>query len=130
MIAVDDSYVDHSSVTGLTTAGISTFNDPHLRRMVGEVSTSIHKTELRNADADARDQFALEWKQVSLVIDRVLLLIFFLAMTIASLVILTSSPHLYTWGPTIPVTTSPDASKMAEQQQKEGSGTCILKSEL
>ena len=33
------------------------------------------------------------WYQVALVIDRLLLLIFFLAMTIASLVILTSSPH-------------------------------------
>ena len=36
----------------------------------------------------------MEWKQVSMVIDRFLLLIFFLAMTIASLVILTSSPHI------------------------------------
>ena len=41
-----------------------------------------------------RDQTEMEWKQVSMVIDRFLLLIFFLAMTIASLVILTSSPHI------------------------------------
>ena len=34
--------------------------------------------------------------QVALVVDRLCLLIFFLAMTIASLAILTSSPHLYT----------------------------------
>ena len=33
--------------------------------------------------------------QVSLVIDRMLLWIFFLLMTIASLVILTSSPHIW-----------------------------------
>ena len=33
--------------------------------------------------------------QVSLVLDRILLLIFFLAITISSLIILTSSPHLY-----------------------------------
>ena len=35
--------------------------------------------------------------QVSLVLDRILLLVFFLAMTIASFVILTSSPHLYSF---------------------------------
>lgn len=34
-------------------------------------------------------------RQVSLVLDRILLLIFFLAITISSLIILTSSPHLY-----------------------------------
>ena len=96
---------------------------------MSEVSSTIHRTGLRDANADARDQFSLEWKQVSLVIDRILLLIFFLAMTIASLVILTSSPHLYTWGPTIPVTRSPEAEALAEQQ-REAKGTCILKSEM
>ena len=38
----------------------------------------------------------LDLFQVALVVDRLCLLIFFLAMTIASLAILTSSPHLYT----------------------------------
>lgn len=104
-------------------------SDPQFRRVISDVSTAIQRTELRDAEADARDQFSLEWKQVSLVIDRVLLLLFFLAMTIASLVILTSSPHLYTWGPHIPITTSPDAATLAEQQQ-QSKGTCVLKSEL
>ncbi len=71
------------------------FSDPRFDRVLGKLSTTIDKTEFRNAESDAREQFNLEWKQVSLVLDRVLLLLFFLAMTIASLVILTSSPHLY-----------------------------------
>ena len=36
--------------------------------------------------------------QVSLVLDRLLLMVFFLAITISSLVILTSSPYLYDGG--------------------------------
>ncbi len=66
-----------------------------MERVLDKLSSNIDRTELRNAEADARDQFALEWKQVSLVIDRVLLLVFFFAMTISSFVILTSSPHLF-----------------------------------
>jgi hypothetical protein len=72
-------------------------DDPRLDRVLDKVSTTIDRNELRNAESDARDKFALEWKQVSLVLDRVLLLVFFLAMTIASFVILTSSPHLYSF---------------------------------
>ena len=45
--------------------------------------------------APIKNQNILPDRQVSLVLDRILLLIFFLAITISSLVILTSSPHLY-----------------------------------
>ena len=57
---------------------------------------SIDKLERRFVDTDATGGHELEWKMISLVVDRILLLIFFLAMTIASLAILTSSPHIYT----------------------------------
>ena len=50
----------------------------------------------RFVDTDLDSIATLEWKKVSLVVDRVLLLVFFLAMTISSLYILTSSPHIYT----------------------------------
>jgi hypothetical protein len=71
------------------------FYDPRFDRVLGKLSMTIDKTEFRNAESDAREQFNLEWKQVSLVLDRILLLIFFLAIVISSTVILTSSPHLY-----------------------------------
>ena len=60
------------------------------------LSQSIDKLEKRFVDTDSCNNSELEWKKVSLVVDRVCLLIFFLAMTIASLAILTSSPHIYT----------------------------------
>jgi len=60
------------------------------------LSSSIDKLEQRFVDTDSNTHAELEWKKVALVVDRLCLLIFFLAMTIASLAILTSSPHLYT----------------------------------
>ena len=60
------------------------------------LSSSIDKLEKRFVDTDSVSNSELEWKKVSLVVDRLCLLIFFLAMTIASLAILTSSPHIYT----------------------------------
>ena len=60
------------------------------------LSQSIDKLEKRFVDTDSCNNSELEWKKVSLVVDRICLLIFFLAMTIASLAILTSSPHIYT----------------------------------
>ena len=60
------------------------------------LSTSIDKLEKRFVDTDSSNNSELEWKKVSLVVDRICLLLFFLAMTISSLAILTSSPHIYT----------------------------------
>ena len=57
------------------------------------LSSSIDKLEKRFVDTDSESLFELEWKKVSLVVDRLCLLIFFLAMTIASLSILTSRPR-------------------------------------
>ena len=68
--------------------------EPRFFRVLEKVSSTIDRNETRCLESDNREQHELEWKQVSLVIDRLLLLVFFLAMTIASLVILTSSPHL------------------------------------
>ncbi len=56
----------------------------------------LEKLDRRLGDNDATGEYELEWKKISLVVDRILLLIFFMAMTVASLAILTSSPHIYT----------------------------------
>merc|ERR1712037_647516 len=60
------------------------------------LSSSIDKLEQRFVDTDSNTHAELEWKKVALVVDRICLLLFFLAMTIASLAILTSSPHIWT----------------------------------
>ena len=68
--------------------------EPRFLRVLQKVSSTIDKNEVRCLESDSREQHELEWKQVAIVIDRLLLLVFFLAITISSLVILTSSPHL------------------------------------
>ena len=60
------------------------------------LSNSIDKLEKRFVDTDSDSIASLEWKKVSLVVDRVLLLLFFLAMSISSIAVLTSSPHIFT----------------------------------
>ena len=40
------------------------FYDPRFDRVLSKLSTTIDKTDFRNAEADAREQFNLEWKQV------------------------------------------------------------------
>ena len=40
------------------------FYDPRFDRVLTKLSTTIDKTDFRNAEADAREQFNLEWKQV------------------------------------------------------------------
>ncbi|TRY69126.1 hypothetical protein TCAL_12201 [Tigriopus californicus] len=72
-----------------------TICNPLMEKVLDKISATIDRNEVRNAESDARDKFAIEWKQVSLVLDRILLLIFFLAVSICSVVILTSSPHLF-----------------------------------
>lgn len=74
----------------------SNFPATSLEAVLLRLSASIDKLEKRFVNTDSDSLSELEWKKVSLVVDRVLLLVFFLAMTIASLAILTSSPHIYT----------------------------------
>ena len=40
------------------------FYDPRLAQTLNKFSATIDKTELRNAESDAREKSALEWKQV------------------------------------------------------------------
>ena len=74
-----------------------------MEAVILRLSLSIDKLEKRfDATNSSDDQHhhqhsaEMDWKMVSLVVDRVLLFVFLLAMIISSLAILTSSPHIYT----------------------------------
>ncbi|KAK0162866.1 hypothetical protein PV327_006608 [Microctonus hyperodae] len=63
-------------------------------KVVSAIKGNIEKNEKRLTDQDNRDQTDLEWKQVALVSDRVLLCVFFIVTSISTAVILCSSPPL------------------------------------
>lgn len=63
-------------------------------KVVSAIKGNIEKNEKRLTDQDDRDQTDLEWKQVALVSDRVLLCVFFIVTSISTAVILCSSPPL------------------------------------
>ncbi|CAB4066292.1 CHRNN [Lepeophtheirus salmonis] len=86
-------------------------SEPHISvNFMERISASIEKAERRIAQSEHKDLIEAQWKQVSLIIDRLLLLVFFLAMSIASLVILTSSPHLYDTGNSHPSSSATSSS--------------------
>ncbi|KAG8034028.1 hypothetical protein G9C98_008509 [Cotesia typhae] len=58
------------------------------------VHSTIEKNERRLSDQDQREQTELEWKQIALVSDRVLLCVFFLTTAISTAVILSGSPPI------------------------------------
>ncbi|XP_014234656.1 neuronal acetylcholine receptor subunit alpha-7-like isoform X2 [Trichogramma pretiosum] len=61
-------------------------------RVIGRVQATIERNERRLLEQDSRERTELEWKQVALVGDRVLLLIFFLTTVVSTAVILSNSP--------------------------------------
>eukprot|EP00093_Oithona_nana_P008990 08990.XXX_167161_164685_1 [CDS] Oithona nana genome sequencing. len=85
-----------ATMTPIAPARMPLYPQSSMEGILLRLSQSIDKLEKRFVDTDSSNNSELEWKKVSLVVDRVCLLIFFLAMTIASLAILTSSPHIYT----------------------------------
>ena len=68
-------------------------NDQRLCQLLLRVSAAIEKNESRLEDQERREAIQLEWKQIALVCDRVLLLIFVITTTVATCVVLTSSPY-------------------------------------
>ncbi|XP_014674123.1 PREDICTED: ligand-gated ion channel 4-like, partial [Priapulus caudatus] len=73
-------------------------------KVLNKVYQTIEKNEIRLAEQDRRDTIRLEWQQVALVVDRILLWVFILVTTIVSLVIIYSSPYTSFYG------TDPDGS--------------------
>ena len=60
--------------------------------MINRVQATIERNERRMREQDSRERSELEWKQVALVGDRVLLFIFFLTTVVSTAVILSNSP--------------------------------------
>lgn len=61
-------------------------------KVISRVQATIEKNERRLLDQDLRERTELEWKQVALVGDRALLLIFFLITAVSTAVILSRAP--------------------------------------
>ena len=62
-------------------------------RVLHKVYQTIEKNEMRLAEQDRRDHIKLEWQQVALVVDRLLLLIFIIATVGVTLGIMLHAPH-------------------------------------
>ena len=62
-------------------------------RVLHKVYQTIEKNEMRLAEQDRRDQIRLEWQQIALVVDRILLLLFIVLTLGVTLGILFDAPH-------------------------------------
>ncbi|XP_057375238.1 neuronal acetylcholine receptor subunit alpha-10-like [Daphnia carinata] len=67
--------------------------EQRLTQLMARVSTAVERNENRLEEQDRREAIALEWKQLALVCDRILLLTFVIITTVATCVVLTSSPY-------------------------------------
>lgn len=67
--------------------------EQRLTELMARVSTAVERNENRLEEQDRREAIALEWKQLALVCDRILLLTFVIITTVATCVVLTSSPY-------------------------------------
>lgn len=63
-------------------------------RLLHKVHSSIDRNEQRLAEQDRRELTELEWKQASLVLDRILLAVFLLITIITTTTILCGSPPI------------------------------------
>ena len=62
--------------------------------MLNKVYLAIEKNETRLAESERKQSTKGEWQHVALVCDRFLFAVFFFSTTVATLVVLTSSPHM------------------------------------
>lgn len=63
-------------------------------RILNKVHASIDRNEQRLTDQERRELMEMEWKQASIVLDRLLLLIFMLVTIISTVTILCRSPPM------------------------------------
>ncbi|XP_014292243.2 neuronal acetylcholine receptor subunit alpha-7 [Halyomorpha halys] len=73
-------------------ANVESF-ETHLLRMLHHVNSTIARNELRLQEKEKREITELEWKQVALVCDRLLLWLFLVITAITTTVILCGSPY-------------------------------------
>ncbi|XP_072162548.1 neuronal acetylcholine receptor subunit alpha-9 isoform X2 [Bemisia tabaci] len=78
--------------TNATSTGSRSF-ETQFMRMLQRVNVTVEQNELRLLDQERREQTELEWKQVALVMDRLLLWIFIILTAISTTVILRGSPY-------------------------------------
>ncbi|XP_055328883.1 uncharacterized protein LOC129581697 [Paramacrobiotus metropolitanus] len=76
------------------------FNHPFLDtferqflRVLNKVYQTIERNEMRLSEQDYKDSLCLEWQEVALVLDRFLLLVFFVATLFFSGIIIFDAPH-------------------------------------
>ena len=62
-------------------------------RFLAKVQLTIERNEMRLAEQDRKDIIRLEWQQVALVVDRLLLLLFIILTVGVTLGIILESPH-------------------------------------
>lgn len=60
--------------------------------MLNKVHESIERNDIRLMDQERREMTELEWKQMSIVLDRLLLVIFVLITVVSTTTILCRSP--------------------------------------
>lgn len=86
--------------TFLSSSQQENFNHPFLDtferqflRVLNKVYQTIERNEMRLCQQDAKDSLCLEWQEVALVLDRFLLLVFFIATVVFSASIIFNAPH-------------------------------------
>ncbi|KAL1122815.1 hypothetical protein AAG570_003141, partial [Ranatra chinensis] len=67
--------------------------ESHLLRVLHRVNSTIERNETRLQDKEKREMSELEWKQIALVCDRLLLWLFLIITAITTSVILCGSPY-------------------------------------
>ncbi|BES90609.1 nicotinic acetylcholine receptor [Nesidiocoris tenuis] len=67
--------------------------ETHLLRMLHHVNMTIERNEIRLQEKEKREMSELEWKQVALVCDRLLLWLFLIVTAVTTSVILCGSPY-------------------------------------
>ena len=85
--------VGGSAPTCSSSCGTGESYEQRLSQMLTRVTAAIERNETRLEDQDRREAIQLEWNQVALVCDRTLLLVFFVVTTVATCLILMSSPY-------------------------------------
>ena len=81
-----------SSASTIPSSSESNFERQFVKTLQ-QVCQTIEKNEIRLADQDRRDYIKMEWQQVALVVDRVLLILFIIGTMGVSFGIILNAPH-------------------------------------
>ena len=81
-----------STATGGTASSADAF-ERNFMRVLQRVYQTIEKNDIRLAEQDRRDTIRLEWQQVALVVDRILLLVFIAVTVGTTLGIMLKAPY-------------------------------------